>query len=100
MKHAGNLLLLAGGALLVWCGTVWTGGALFNWYEARALEKVANLEAAGHHAVARAPRAHEVIGRLAIPRLRGMGLTTIAWYPLKSCGRRIPGCWPVRPAKS
>lgn len=69
MKHAGNLLLLAGGALLVWCGIVWTGGALFDWYEARALEKVANQDAAAHHGVPLAPRPHEVIGRLAIPRL-------------------------------
>lgn len=61
--------MLAGGALLVWCGIVWTGGALFDWYEARALEKVTNQSAVLQHSVPLAPRPHEVIGRLAIPRL-------------------------------
>ena len=69
MKHAANLLLLAGGALLVWCAVVWTGGALFDWYEARALEKVAKQPAAAHRTLPLAPQPHEVIGRLAIPRL-------------------------------
>ncbi len=69
MKHAGNLLLLAGGALLVWCGVVWSGGAIFDWYEGRALAKVAKHDAAAHRTLPLAPQPHEVIGRLAIPRL-------------------------------
>lgn len=69
MKYAAHLLLLAGSALLVWCGVVWTGGAVFDWYEARVLGKVASHGAADPHALPWAPQPHEVIGRLAIPRL-------------------------------
>lgn len=77
MKHAGNLLFLAGSALLVWCGIVWTGTALFDWYETQALKQSMNHGAALRGApgtdsratYAIAPRPHEVIGRLAIPRL-------------------------------
>ena len=67
MNRAGNLLLLMGSALLVWSSVVWTGTALFDWYEAREL---AQLKIQGVAPVARAaPHAHDVIGRLAIPRL-------------------------------
>lgn len=77
MKHAGNLLFLAGSALLVWCGIVWTGTALFDWYEAQALKQSINHGAVpagaprrGSHATTHiTPHPHEVIGRLAIPRL-------------------------------
>ena len=73
MKHAGNLLFLAGSALLVWCGIVWTGTALFDWYEAQALKQSmtpARPPGTGSRAGADIrPQPHDVIGRLAIPRL-------------------------------
>ena len=77
MKYAGNLFFLAGSALLVWCGTVWTGTALFDWYEAQALKQSMNHGTAPARAPGTGSRAggdivlqpHEVIGRLAIPRL-------------------------------
>lgn len=59
-------MFLAGSALLVWCGIVWTGTALFDWHETQALEHSLN------HGTAPAGTAlhpHDVIGRLAIPRL-------------------------------
>jgi len=66
MKHAGNLLFLIGSALLVWCGIVWTGTGLFDWYEARALKHSMNR---GTAPASTALQPHDVIGRLAIPRL-------------------------------
>jgi sortase A len=80
MNRAGNLLLLIGSALLVWCSVVWTGTALFDWYEARALTQLRSQGAASEGApgtdsraaspiAPTAPHAHDVIGRLAIPRL-------------------------------
>jgi sortase A len=77
MKRAANLLLLIGSALLVWCGVVWTGTALFDWYETRELNQLTNQGAAsegapGTNSHAASPVAlhpHQVIGRLAIPRL-------------------------------
>jgi sortase A len=77
VKHAGNLLFLAGSALLVWCGIVWTGTALFDWYEAQALKHSVSHGTAPRGAPGTdsrataliAPQLHEVIGRLAIPRL-------------------------------
>ena len=66
MKHAGNLLFLAGSALLIWCGIVWTGTALFDWYEVQALKQPINHDTA--LAVTVRP-VRGVIGRLAIPRL-------------------------------
>ena len=70
-------MFLAGSALLVWCGIVWTGTALFDWYEAQALKPSMNHATAHESAPGTdsgaaadiAPRPHEVIGRLAIPRL-------------------------------
>jgi len=67
MRHAGNWLFLLGSALLVWCGIVWTGTGLFDWYEARALKHSTNY---GRAPAGTAPQSHDVIGRLAIPRLR------------------------------
>ena len=73
MKHAGNFLFLAGSALLVWCGIVWTGTALFDWYEAQALQQSMTPgcpPGAGSRAGTDiGPQPHDVIGRLAIPRL-------------------------------
>lgn len=82
MKRAGNLLLLVGSALLVWCAVVWTGTALFDWYEGQQLSQSANryLPASpgasvaapagdSHAALPDRPHRHEIIGRLAIPRL-------------------------------
>src|SRR5665213_1436820 len=66
MKHAGNLLFLIGSALLVWCGIVWTGTGLFDWYEARALQHSMNQ---GTIPAGTALQLHDFIGRLAIPRL-------------------------------
>ena len=66
VKHAGNFLFLAGSALLVWCGIVWTGTALFDRYEAQTLKQSMNQ---GAIPAGSAPQYHAIIGRLAIPRL-------------------------------
>jgi sortase A len=107
MKRAGNLLLLIGSALLVWCSVVWIGTALFDWYEVRELSQLKNQGTAskgapGSHADApiapAAPHAHDIIGRLAIPRLHvsavvlegdddaalTFGAGHIPWTPLPS----------------
>ena len=65
MRHAGNLLFLLGSAC--WSGAVSSGPGLFGWYEARALKHSTNY---GRAPAATALRPHDVIGRLAIPRLR------------------------------
>jgi len=75
MKRANNILLLLGAAALVWVGVVWSGTALFDWYEGRELAYPPHTSAASgsHFACPLARRIlhpHEVIGRLEIPRLR------------------------------
>jgi sortase A len=75
MKRASNILLLLGVAALVWVAVVWSGTALFDWYEGRELAYPPHTAAApGSYSVHALPRGilhpHEVIGRLEIPRLR------------------------------
>ena len=75
MKRASNILLLLGIAALVWCAVVWSGTAVFDWYEGRELAYPAHTTAVpGSHSAYPLPRGilhpHEIIGRLEIPRLR------------------------------
>lgn len=73
MKRTSNILLLAGAAALVWCAVVWTGAALFDWYEGRELEHAPLNVATPRSRPGLHPRGlhpHNVIGRLEIPRLR------------------------------
>ncbi len=73
MKRASNILLLLGVAALVWYAAVWSGTAIFDWYEGRELAHPAHTAAVpGSHSAY--PRGilhpHEIIGRLEIPRLQ------------------------------
>jgi sortase A len=75
MKRASNILLLLGAATLLWCAVVWSGTALFDWYEGRELAYPPHSAAgASSHPAYPLPHGilhpHEVIGRLEIPRLR------------------------------
>ena len=74
MKPTSNILLLGGIAALVWCAVVWTGAALFDWYEGREMDRPPHAITPGPSRVAPLPigilHPHEVIGRLEIPRLR------------------------------
>jgi sortase A len=75
MKRLSNILLLIGGAALVWCTVVWTGTALFDWYEGRELAQmpapaaIASTAKPALPAPHRVLHPHDVIGRLEIPRL-------------------------------
>jgi sortase A len=75
MKRASNILLLLGAAMLLWCAVVWSGTALFDWYEGRELAYPPHSAARpSSHSAYPLPHGilhpHEVIGRLEIPRLR------------------------------
>ena len=75
MKRASNILLLLGVAALLWCAVVWSGTALFDWYEGRELAYPPHSAAEpSSHSAHPLPHGilhpHEVIGRLEIPRLR------------------------------
>ena len=74
MKRTSNVLLLGGIAALVWCAVVWTGAALFDWYEGRELDRPPRTITPGSTRAVPFPSGilhpHEVIGRLEIPRLR------------------------------
>lgn len=74
MKRTSNVLLLGGIAALVWCAVVWTGAALFDWYEGRELGRRPYATTPGATRAAPFPigilHPHEIIGRLEIPRLR------------------------------
>ena len=67
-RRIANVLLLSGSAALLWCLTVLGGAALYQWYENRALDHAVR---AGSQAlpIYYAPKPHDVIGRLEIPRL-------------------------------
>ena len=73
MKRTSNILLLGGIAALVWCAVVWTGAALFDWYEGREMDRQLHATTPGPHHTGPLPigiwHPHEVIGRLEIPRL-------------------------------
>ena len=62
-----TILLLAGGATLVWCVTVWTSAALFERYQAwrwnTRVHSVAPRAASG-------PGPHDVIAWIEVPRLQ------------------------------
>jgi sortase A len=70
------ILLLAGSAALLWCATVWGGAALFEKYQAwrwntRTLAAAPPVEIVTPPAAALpAPKLHEVIAWLEIPRLQ------------------------------
>ena len=66
-RRLSTILLLSGGAALVWCLTVLAGGLLYNWYETWRLKK--ENTGAPHVILIPPPRPHEVIGHLEIPRL-------------------------------
>ncbi|MGH9559803.1 MAG: class D sortase [Bryobacteraceae bacterium] len=68
MKRFGNILLLAGSAVLAWCLLVYGGAALFNRYENWQFTRAVEGESPSAHAAAE-PKLHDVIGRLDIPRL-------------------------------
>lgn len=71
-KRLSTIFLLAGGAALVWCATVWTGAALFEKYQAwqwNARDATAPVQAISPAAPA-APKLHDVIAWIEIPRLR------------------------------
>jgi len=73
MKRASNILLLGGVAALVWCAVVWSGAALFDWYEVRELNRPLHATMPSSSEAVPLPsrilHPHEVIGRLEIPRL-------------------------------
>lgn len=65
-RRIGTILLLSGGAALVWCLTVLAGAALYQWYQGRRMEQQAPSPTV---AAAPRPKLHDVIGLLRIPRL-------------------------------
>lgn len=74
-RRLSTILLLAGGAVLVWSATVWTSIAVFQrweqWrWEAQQVPPPAQTDTKRVRLVLPAPKAHEVIGWLKIPRLR------------------------------
>jgi sortase A len=64
------ILLLGGSAAMVWCLTVLGSAALYQWYEGRQITRIEQ-----QHPLPivvernKAPKLHQVIGRLEIPRL-------------------------------
>jgi sortase A len=75
-RHLGTILVVAGSALLIWCASVWTSSALFESWEAHRW-KAAHAPAAASPsktgepvAEQPAPKPHDVIAWLDIPRLR------------------------------
>jgi sortase A len=70
-RRIGLILLLAGSAALLWCLTVLAGAALFNWYQSRRLDRAHLRHEHGAVSVLPrpAPKLHDVVGRLEIPRL-------------------------------
>lgn len=107
MKRASNILLLLGAAALVWVAVVWSGTALFDWYEGRELAYPPHTPAARSRSVYPLPRGilhpHEIIGRLEIPRLRmstvvlegddagalRFGAGHVPWTPLPAEGGNV-----------
>jgi sortase A len=73
-KRLSTILLLAGGGALMWCGTVWISTALFQRYQAQRWSGHPGAQAPGE-SVSRpvrqlaAPKPHDVIAWLEIPRL-------------------------------
>jgi sortase A len=68
-NRVSTFLLLSGGAVLVWCVCVWTGAALFERWEAHQWSAPPSQTATAAPSVRAAPRPHDVIAWLEIPRL-------------------------------
>lgn len=64
-RRIANVLLLGGTAAVFWYLTVLGGMELYQYYEGRRINRTATSAAVE----SRAPKLHEVIGRLDIPRL-------------------------------
>jgi sortase (surface protein transpeptidase) len=64
-KRLSTILILAGSATLIWCATVWTSAALFERYQAWRWA----ARSADAPAIRVAPRPHDVIAWIEVPRL-------------------------------
>src|SRR5215469_11835824 len=75
-RRIGTVLLLGGCAAIVWCLTVLASAALYQWYEGRQISRIEQRAATLTIPSRLAPKLHDVIGRLDIPRLHVSTIVT------------------------